>query len=184
MQLKSVLILLVLTFVYPSYAADLDAGKTKALSCSGCHGEKGNSKNPQFPILAGQPSMYLINQLMAFQSGERPGPMMQNMAKSLSKDDINNLAAFFSQSKAVSAGGNTKLAAKGKDKANMCMSCHAADLNGRSGIPKLAGQHPAYLEKQLKAFKQGDRVGGPMRGVASSLSEDDIKAIAAYLGTL
>ncbi len=184
MQLKIVLTLLILMLTYNCQAADSNAGKTKALSCSGCHGENGNSKNPQFPILAGQPQVYLINQLMAFQSGERKGMMMQNMAKSLSKADINNLAAFFAQSKAVSAGGNANLAAQGKDKVNMCMGCHAADLNGRSGIPKLAGQHPAYLEKQLNAFKQGNRVGGPMRGVASSLSEEDIKAIAAYLGTL
>jgi cytochrome c553 len=63
----------------------------------------------------------------------------------------------------------------------VCASCHGADGNsGSPENPKLAGQHPEYLVKQLKEFKEGKRKNAVMQGFAAQLSEDDMKNIAAW----
>ncbi len=165
-------------------AADIDAGKNKATLCQGCHGAKGVSSNAMWPNLAGQNSAYLIRQLKAFKSGARKSPVMKGMAASLNDKDIENVAAFFAAQLPKSAGGNATLAKKGKDKVAMCMGCHGNNLQGRGMFPRLAGQHPQYLARQLAAFKKGQRKGGPMGAIAKSLSEQDIKEMTAYMGSL
>jgi len=77
-------------------AADVEAGKASAATCSACHGAAGISANPQWPNLAGQKDAYLVKQLKAFRSGERKDPLMGPMAAKLSDDEIENLAAYFS----------------------------------------------------------------------------------------
>jgi len=77
-------------------AADAKAGKAKSQACSVCHGATGISTLPDAPNLAGQPEIYLANQLRAFRSGERRHEVMSVVAKSLSDDDIADLAAWFS----------------------------------------------------------------------------------------
>ena len=66
----------------------------------------------------------------------------------------------------------------------VCAACHAADGNSTIPLqPKLAGQHPEYLVKQLREFKDGKRNDPVMKGCASSLSDGDMKNIAAWLHT-
>ena len=77
-------------------AGDAAAGKAKSATCAGCHGAEGVSANPLWPNLAGQKDAYLVKQLKAFRDGTRTDPMMAPMAKPLSDDDINNLAAYYS----------------------------------------------------------------------------------------
>ena len=63
----------------------------------------------------------------------------------------------------------------------VCAACHAADGNSViTANPKLAGQHPEYLVKQLTEFKSGKRDNAIMKGMASALSEDDMKNVAAF----
>lgn len=165
-------------------AADIEAGKNKAAMCFGCHGSEGVSKNPMFPSLAGQTSMYIENQLKAFKSGSRKSATMKGMASGLDQKDIENLAAYFASVSPQSAGGDPDLAKQGKPKAAMCLGCHGNEAQGRGQFPRLAGQQPAYLAKQLLAFQKGERVGGPMGAIAKGLSEQDIKEITSYLGSL
>lgn len=77
--------------------------------------------------------------------------------------------------------------AKGKQIAEtVCVACHGAD--GNSVIPanpRLAGQHPEYLLKQLRNFKPkgsepAERVNPIMAGMVASLSDDDMRNLAAY----
>jgi cytochrome c553 len=77
-------------------AGDVEAGKVRSASCSGCHGIKGISSNPLWPNLAGQKDAYLVKQLKAFRDGTRADPVMAPMAKPLSDADIDNLAAYYS----------------------------------------------------------------------------------------
>lgn len=66
----------------------------------------------------------------------------------------------------------------------VCAACHAAD--GNSAIvanPKLAQQHPEYLVKQLQEFKSGKRNDPVMKGIASTLSEDDMRNIAYWVAS-
>ena len=81
------------------------------------------------------------------------------------------------------AGGNV---AAGKEKAGMCMACHGADGNGGADPlwPKLAGQDPDYIAKQLADFKSGARKDPIMAGMAAALSPADMKNIGAYYVSL
>ncbi|MGB4811213.1 MAG: c-type cytochrome [Methylophilaceae bacterium] len=81
---------------------------------------------------------------------------------------------------AGSAVAGEKSAAETKVE-TVCAACHTADGNSTiSANPKLAAQHPDYLVKQLTEFKSGKRANAVMSGMASGLSEDDMKGLAAY----
>jgi cytochrome c553 len=72
-------------------------------------------------------------------------------------------------------------AAAGKAKAATCSACHGADGNSTNPEwPKLAGQHPGYLAKQLQEFKAGRRVNATMSPMAAPLSDEDIADLSAY----
>lgn len=77
-------------------AGDAAKGKAKASSCAACHGGNGISQIPMYPNLAGQKQQYLILQLKAFRDGNRQNMVMAPMAKGLSDEDIEDLAAYFS----------------------------------------------------------------------------------------
>ncbi len=76
-------------------AADPQAGRAKAGACTVCHGALGISMVPNAPNLAGQPEMYLGEQLRNFRSGKRPSEVMAVIAKPLTDRDIDDLAAWF-----------------------------------------------------------------------------------------
>ena len=74
---------------------DPEPGKTKAAACVACHGEDGNSTNPQFPRLAGQYADYIERALTDYASGARKNPIMKGFASALSAQDRADLAAWF-----------------------------------------------------------------------------------------
>lgn len=82
-------------FAHSAWAADVQAGRAKAMQCQTCHGLDGMSKLPEAPHLAGQNEQYLIKALKDYRSGARKDEMMSMMAKPLSDTDIANLAAFY-----------------------------------------------------------------------------------------
>lgn len=86
-------------------AANIEAGKKKSAEvCAACHGPDGNSPAPAFPKIAGQHASYIEKSLNEYKSGARKDPIMAGMAAALSKEDIENLAAYF----ASQAGLKTK----------------------------------------------------------------------------
>ena len=76
-------------------AADVAAGRDKAGMCTACHGRDGIATAPDAPNLAGGSEIYISAQLRAYQSGERQHPQMSVIAKGLSDEDINDLAAWY-----------------------------------------------------------------------------------------
>jgi cytochrome c553 len=176
---KIVFTVLLVQFAGSIYAADISAGKNKASICLGCHGANGVSNNPIWPSLAGQQSAYLAAQLENFKSAERNNSVMTPMAKGLSNEDIQNLAAYFSSLPAKVVPPSTVTA--GKDKVAMCAGCHGAKFDGKAQFPKLAGQNAQYLSNQLHDFKNAKRTSGPMNAIAKGLSDEDITVIANYL---
>ncbi|MDD2834270.1 MAG: c-type cytochrome [Methylotenera sp.] len=73
------------------------------------------------------------------------------------------------------------LGAAEKTVSTVCAACHGADGNSAISLnPKLAGQHPEYLQKQLTEFKSGKRANAVMSGLVAGLSDEDIKALASY----
>jgi cytochrome c553 len=166
------------------HANDMSTVEQKAATCFGCHGDKGKSLNPQWPSLAGQQSVYLVNQLNAFKAGSRINSIMQAQAANLTEEDINNFGAYFTVQEAPKAGGDKALAQDGKSKASMCLGCHGNLGEGNGQFPRLAGQQPDYLVQQLQNFKNGSRKNGMMQAISGSLSDADMKALAAYFGAL
>jgi cytochrome c553 len=77
-------------------AGDRAAGRARAEACVQCHGTNGISVLPNAPNLAGQPEVYLVEQLRQFRSGRRPNEVMGVIAKPLSDRDIDDLAAWYS----------------------------------------------------------------------------------------
>ncbi len=79
-------------------AGDAAAGQAKMVPCAGCHGDKGQG-NPPFPALAGKSQAELFKALMDFKSGARSNPLMTGVLATLSDQDLENLAAYFSSFK-------------------------------------------------------------------------------------
>ena len=80
-------------------AQDAKAGRAKAQQCQVCHGANGLSTQPDAPNLAGQPALYLNEQIKAYQSGARRHEVMSVMAKTLSESDTADVAAWYSSIK-------------------------------------------------------------------------------------
>ncbi len=85
-------------------AADTSAGAAKAKEvCQACHGMDGNSASPDFPRIGGQYPDYLSKALRDYKSGARKNAIMAGFAGTLSKQDIENLAAYYSSQPPVVA---------------------------------------------------------------------------------
>lgn len=91
----SVALACVLAFGAGPATADVLAGRAKATTCAVCHGELGVSVLPNAPSLAGQPEMYLTEQLKAYRSGKRSNEIMSIIAKPLTDAEIADLSAWF-----------------------------------------------------------------------------------------
>ena len=166
------------------------AARQKAEACFACHGPNGNSANPAFPILAGQSWRYTYIQLKDFKEGRRSDPAMSPMAADLSRDDMIALGNFFAAQKpapiAFKADGARVEAGRKISDAVLCPMCHLGGFVGQNEIPKVAGQYPEYVRKQLADFKARRRTNdaGNMTSVAGTLSDDDIENLAHYIANL
>jgi cytochrome c553 len=183
-----------------------DAAKAQSIAaqvCAACHAADGNSIGPANPKIAGQIPEYLHKQLVDFkaQGGKkaaRENAVMAGMVANLSEADMKNLAAYYSGQKLKPAAAADKdLAALGQKLwrggnaqtgVPACAGCHGPTGAGMPAqYPRVAGQYSDYLAAQLRAFKDGGRANDPngmMRGVASRMSEREIKAVAEYAAGL
>ncbi len=179
-------------------AGNAAAGKTKAAVCAACHGADGNSPSDMFPKLAGQGEGYLVKQLIEFKSGVRNNAVMASMVANLTEQDMADLAAYFS-SKKITPGAvseeflapGQKIYRAGNKESGLpaCMACHGPNGAGVPAAkwPALSGQHSAYVEAQLKMFADGSRNNDPngmMRDIASKMTAEEMKAVAAYVAGL
>jgi len=192
---------LAVIFTTPVLAADAAADQTRAEAivgerCSLCHGKGGESASPVYPRLAGQHAEYVARQLADFKSGKRSSETMKPQAEPLTPEDMVALGAYFEKRK---AGGrraqDSELVAVGKyifaqgnrySGVPACASCHGAAAHGTAQLPRLAGQHPRYIEDQLKQFNKRERTNdnAVMHTVASKLTELETHAVAEYVATL
>jgi cytochrome c553 len=164
--------------------------------CVLCHGREGESASAVYPRLAAQHPDYLLKQLKDFHDGRRKSDTMSDMVKDLNDQEFQGLANWFSSRKAASRRpGDPDLVAVGQyifTKGNSfsgvpaCTSCHGPNGHGTQQLPRLAGQHPAYLEVQLKEFGKRERSNDNaiMHSVASRLTELETRAVSVYLGGL
>lgn len=166
--------------------------------CSSCHGPGGQSISSTFPRLAGQQKDYLIAQLTAFRDHTRADPHAQTymwgMAARLSGPMIAALAAYYASEPPVpgtpdnspEAQAGRKIYTEGIAAENVpaCVLCHGEKGPGNSTIPRLAGQHSAYIERQLEAFASKARANEVMHENSKNLTAEQIRDIAAYVRSL
>ncbi len=166
-------------------AGDAEEGQKKFYTCVGCHGIEGYSNAfPTYPVprIGGQHAESVLAALKAYQAGERKHGSMEGNANGWSERDLEDIAAFVSRRKLSTEtnviSGNP---ATGKAKAAVCAGCHGEDGNSvEVSYPRLAGQYESYLIKALKDYKKSVRKNPIMNSMAGSLSEEDIKDIAAF----
>lgn len=170
-------------------------------ACVTCHGPKGiGDGSGAFPRLTGQVAFYVYKELTDFAAGARPSPIMQPVAKGLSDQDRQDVAAYYASvtgpyyptpkvdEKVLQHGGKISAAGLPDKSVPACIMCH-----GRAGFgnpplfPYLAGQYANYLQKELELFKSGARHNDPlavMRDIASKLSHEDITAVSHYFASV
>jgi cytochrome c553 len=168
--------------------ADKRAGEKKAQLCLLCHRV---DSTVGAPTLEQQPSKYLVAQTNLFKSGKRDWPSMQVNVRNLSSKDIQDIAEYFSSQRAKSAlfptDPDPNQIALGAETAKQlnCASCHSQDFRGSKDVPRLAGQVPHYIVRQIGEFKRGARPHPlAIPPLADKLPESTIEALGAYLGKL
>jgi cytochrome c553 len=172
------------------------AAEEKAVNlCSTCHGPRGISTSPEFPILAAQRKGYLEAQIDAFRKRTRAEKdahdFMWGIAGNLDEAIIGSIAAYYaSQPPAPGRSDDPALIAKGKELFDKgvpdrgipaCMACHGADAAGVADFPRLAGQHAKYVVKQLNYIQSLVRAAPVMHGIVKDLAPGEIQAVAAYV---
>lgn len=179
-----------------------DTMAARVQACTPCHGKQGEgTADVYFPRLAGKPSGYLYNQLLAFRSGRRKYPPMNYLLEFLPDPYLQAIADHFAGehpalpppapsevSQEVLAQGEA-LATHGDTARQIpaCVSCHGPGLTGMEpGIPGLLGLRAKYISAQIGAFRYGTRTAKApdcMQNVAGHLTEADVTAVAAWLAT-
>jgi cytochrome c553 len=172
------------------------AAEEKAVNlCSTCHGPRGISTSPEFPILAAQRAGYLAAQIDAFRNQARAEKdahdFMWGIAGRLDEKIINGIAAYYAaQPRAPGRTDDPALVTKGKevfDKGLLdrgipaCATCHGANGEGIADFPRLAGQHAKYVAKQLTYIQTLTRAAPVMHGIVKDLTPDEMQAVAAYV---
>jgi len=164
--------------------------------CQNCHGMEGQSSSPNYPKLASQNAEYLQRQLFNFKLGRRQNAQMKPQVADLSGAEVEALAAYFSSKKVIAdIAFDPALAEKGREiyehgnpasGVTACITCHGPRAHGALFLPRLAGQHASYIERQTRAFidRARESSGMMMHTVVTALTEDEIVALGQYLSGL
>jgi cytochrome c553 len=157
-------------------------------ACLTCHGPGGNSATAGIPSIAGQPKLFIENQLVLMREGLRPALQMQPIVKGMKDAEISRLAEHFSRLPAKAAGNgpaDPKLMQQGMDRAKAlrCGVCHLSSFSGQNQVPRLAAQREDYLEAEMRAYRDNKRKGGDtiMAAALYGVSDADIRALAHFL---
>ncbi len=155
---------------------DRNAGRQLAGQCRTCHGLDGYAQIPIAPHIGGEPGSYIRAQLAAFRDGNREHEMMSIVARSLTDQQIADLAAWYSGHKVTA-----ELTTDPADAPAACIDCHGVDgIHRLEDVPNLAGETNIYIDTQLKAFRSGKRLNEVMTSVASELTDEEIRAASDW----
>jgi cytochrome c553 len=182
--------------IFLATGGSLHAGEPPPIrNCTWCHGTSAQGFTTA-PRLAGQRQQYIMNQLVDFNRHTRDNPLskqyMWPAAENLGPQLAHDLAMYFSSLPPRAANdGDSELAAKGKgiyelgiadSNVAACVVCHGPKAEGVRQIPRLGGLTYTYLKKRLEQWGQGFHAQAElMPQIASTLSADEIEAVASYL---
>jgi cytochrome c553 len=179
-----------------------DTMAARVLACASCHGAEGEGTSDEyFPRLSGKPAGYLYNQLVAFKDARRRYPPMNYLLEFLPNAYLKQIAEHFASLRppfpapAIPTVSN-EILARGESLVThgdpqhgipACAGCHGPSFSGMEpAVPGLLGLRAGYISAQLGAWRYGTRTAAApdcMQIVASLLTEDDVKAVAAFLSS-
>ena len=180
-------------------------GRAQA-ACFTCHGVNGEGDGRATPRIAGADAGYLHRQLDDYATGRREHGAMREIASQLDGDDRLKVSAYYASlplpapAQTATAGfaaaadqGEARIAAiyqKGDPSRGLpsCAECHGEKGEGRgAAYPALAGQPTAYLERQLRAWREGRRHNDPlgqMLAISRLLSHEEVQALSVHAAAL
>ncbi|TMQ05565.1 MAG: c-type cytochrome [Deltaproteobacteria bacterium] len=176
--------------VTPYELAAMSYAQRFAVLCAPCHGANGRIETPLTPVLAGQPSLYVITQLFLFREGRRSNEAMTAVARTLTDDDLRGFSEFIGTLPPVTppppaTPPDPIRMARGQALAEQhrCVFCHGAGLGGGQQVPCIGGQHEDYLQASLRGFHSGSRPGytQAMTEAVSQIPPEDLDTLAYYV---
>lgn len=181
----------------PVPVAEEHTGST-ASYCAGCHGENGRSTNRFVPRLDILSHEYIQASMAAYRSGARQSGIMAQAATYVDETNLDSLNDWPAKGETdltaeMSARGtptdSDALARKGNREVPACTACHGPDATEVSPLmPALAGQTRAYLETQLRLWREGARGGTDranlMAKAAARLDDAEIRILADWYAGL
>jgi cytochrome c553 len=162
----------------------------KVQVCAACHGADGKPVDKTFPIIWGQQAGYLYIELRDFKRGDRKNDIMQPIASTMTRDDMQAIAEYLSkkpwpnlgQPQAPKDVSDRALAA---NRSVGCTGCHLDHFQGDGTVPRLAGQSREYLTKTIADIRTRARANNPgMSDLMIATAPDDLAALEEYLAGL
>lgn len=163
-------------------------------ACVTCHGLDGQGDGNRSPRLAGLDQGYIARQLGFYADGQRINARMVAVAKALTGDERQEVAAYYARQPmrrtcGTAPAGPPEIFVRGDPARDIasCASCHGTRGEGSAGNPPLAGQPAPYLQQQMTDWRKGDRYGDPagvMTRVAKALTPAESAALTAYASRL
>lgn len=159
----------------PPDFGDPSRGEPQSAVCGSCHGARGVSQDPLIPNLAGQEPVYLVEAIRAYRAQERSH---KDMVTDKSDREIEDLAAFYSVQTPASS---TRPEADLTEVVAKCDRCHdRAGSESAIVLPSLNGQHPEYLLRVMKQYRDEDRGNSMMHKMSAGYSDELLQDIATY----
>ena len=164
------------------------------MSCQKCHGIGGNSTSGTVPRLNGQHAEYIMERLYKFHDSASEDPhatrSMGRVVTQINNSTYASLAAYYSRQIPTTSDGTGALANEGRliymngaaaQRIPACTACHGAHAEGNGRAPRLAGRHAVYLTNQMARFSLALRYSDVMHPNLYNVTEQQIKALVAYL---
>ncbi|NBT35409.1 MAG: cytochrome c4 [Betaproteobacteria bacterium] len=155
--------------------------------CASCHGASGISSIPGMPSLAGQPKVFIENQLVMIREGLREIPAMKGILNGLSDPDVTALAKWYADQPLAPSPARSPDAAKlargaTLAKQALCGTCHLPSYLGQNQVPRLAGQREDYLLTTLTLMRDGKAQGRDslMTNALGGISDAQLSELAHY----
>lgn len=180
---------------------DVQAGARKVSMCMACHAIPGKRASfPEIhrvPMISGQTKAYLVAALTAYRDGGRRHPSMRGVARSLTDQDIADIAAYYASHRRVDQPAVPAIPAPIPPRVSAlfdrgaCMQCHGANMNSPTdpSFPKIAGQHADYLFVAMRAYRiEGNRKVGRdnpiMQALMRQFTDAELRLMAEHLATM
>lgn len=182
--MRQLTVLALLLISSPLLASDLDLDQL----CLDCHHPA--QRRGEVPLIEGQERDYLRHQLQRFRDRHRDGFPMAGLAAGMDDEALDELSDALAKRswRATEAGAEEGSIERGAERAEhlACASCHGENYQGAGDIPRLAGQQPGYLARQIAAFAELER-HHPPTGIGARMyviEDSDAADIAAFLAAI